>query len=216
MARSPRIAGQPPEEWSEATRQEFAQVIPVPAEGSAPAATGGGAEARTPARPLHLPSVIARHPTLLSPYMTWAKAIALDGVLSRRENALLALRTALHCRSAFEWGVHSETAVRRAGLSPDEVARVAVGADDPRWSSHDAALLRAADDLHVDHVVGDVTWSELSRDHDDAGLIEIVFVVGHYTMLSMLANSVGVEPEPHWRPLPDVDRHGGDPIADTP
>jgi hypothetical protein len=29
-----------------------------------------------------------------------------------------------------------------------------------------------------------------------------VFVVGHYTMLSMVANSAGVPPEPDWAPLP--------------
>jgi hypothetical protein len=32
-------------------------------------------------------------------------------------------------------------------------------------------------------------------------LLEIVFVVGHYTMLSMVANSAGVQPEPEWAAL---------------
>ena len=59
MAREVRIAGQEPDDWSESTRAEFADVD------------------EASRRRLHLPSVIARHPTFLSPYMTWAKAIAL-------------------------------------------------------------------------------------------------------------------------------------------
>ena len=35
----------------------------------------------------------------------------------------------------------------------------------------------------------------------DKPLLEIVFVVGHYTMLSMVANSVGVQSEPEWPAL---------------
>ena len=42
----------------------------------------------------------------------------------------------------------------------------------------------------------------LAANYDAAALVEIVFVVGHYTMLSMVANSVGVPPEPGWSPLP--------------
>src|SRR6476469_4652902 len=59
MAREVRIAGQEPDDWSAWTRAEFAAVD------------------EASLRRLHLPSVLARHPTFLPPYMTWAKAIAL-------------------------------------------------------------------------------------------------------------------------------------------
>ncbi len=173
-------------EWSETTRAELASVV----------STGAR-------KPIHLPVVIARHPTFLVPYLAWAKAIALHGVLTPRENALLALRTGLRCESAFEWGVHAETAPTRAGLGEHEIDAVVTGADTPLWSLREAALLRAADELHECHVISDATWSELALHYAEAALLEIVFVVGHYTMLSMVANSAGVSPEPHWRPLPE-------------
>ena len=71
----------------------------------------------TPAAP---PAVgdLARHPTFLPPYMTWAKAITLHGVLDRRANALLALRTGYLCGSEFEWGVHAQTAQPRRRVEP--------------------------------------------------------------------------------------------------
>ena len=184
MPRAVRIAAQSPEEWSEAARVEL-EALP-------PGASG---------RPVRLPSVIAHHPTFLGPYLVWARTIAGSGVLPPRENALLALRTALRCASEFEWGVHAMTAIARAGLSADEVADVARGPAAPGWSEREAALLRAADELHEHSAIGSETWAALARELDAAALLEVVLVVGHYTMLSMLANSAGVPPDARWPAL---------------
>ena len=127
-----RIGPLPPADWSEATRLALDGLVGV----------GGNP------RPVHLPAVIARHPTYLAPYLGWAKAVALHGVLSSRHNELIALRTAYLCRSAFEWGVHGEYARRPGCLSEDEVAAVAAGRDADRWSPTERALLVAADELH--------------------------------------------------------------------
>src|SRR5262249_17534123 len=40
-------------------------------------------------------------------------------------------------------------------------------------------------------------------------LVEIIFVVGQYTMLSMVANCAGIEPEPGLQPLPELDSPQG-------
>jgi 4-carboxymuconolactone decarboxylase len=185
-----------PEDWDDATRAELDNVRPVVDGGSR-----AGAAAPPAARRLHLPSVVARHPTLLGPYMTWAKAIALAGVLPRRDNALLALRTAARCASDFEWGVHADSALRQGALTQAEIDEVRRGWESRDWDTREAALLRAVDELFDDHAVGDGTWAVLSEFYPAAGLLEITFVVGHYTMLSLVANSAGVEPEPQWSRL---------------
>ena len=184
-ARPIRIPPLASDDWDDATRTELGGVVGI---GANP-------------RPVHLPSVIAHHPTFLGPYLGWAKAIALAGVLSPRHNELLALRTAHRCRSEFEWGVHTRYARRPECLDEPEIAAVAVGPDAPEWEPTERALLRAADELHDDGVVSERTWTELAERFDDAAMLEIVFVVGHYTMLSMVANSAGVQPEPGWDPL---------------
>jgi len=184
--RPARIAPLEPAAWSAATRTVLDDVVGV---------SGNP-------RPVHLPAVIARHPTYLAPYLGWAKAVALHGVLPSRHNELIALRTAYLCRSSFEWGVHAAYARRPDSLSEDEVAAVARGPDADCWSPTERALLVAADELHHDAAVSDATWAVLAREHDLAGLLEIVFVAGHYTMLSMVANSAGVQPEAMWQPLP--------------
>lgn len=175
-----RVPPQPAEAWSEGTRTVL---------GSAPQ------KGR-----LHLPAVVAWHPTLLAPYMAWATAVARGGVLSPRDNALLALRTAFRCGSEFEWGVH----IAHGHLTPEEARRVAEGPD-ARWEARDRALLRAADELHDRSGVDGATWDELAGMFPTEALLEIVFVVGHYTMLSMVANSAGVQPEPAWPELGRAD-----------
>jgi 4-carboxymuconolactone decarboxylase len=184
-ARPLRIPAQPPEDWSDTTRAELDSVVSV-----------------GPRKPVHLPAVIAHHPTLLPPYLGWAKAIALHGVLSARDNTLLALRTAVRCQSAFEWGVHAANAPVRAGLRDDEITAIGIGPGSPVWSPVERLLLSAADELHDANSISDPTWEALAAHYDRAALLEIAFVVGHYTMLSMVANTAGVPGEDDWRPLP--------------
>jgi 4-carboxymuconolactone decarboxylase len=146
-------------------------------------------------------AVLARQPDLLSPFLTWAAALALEGALPKRDHELLALRVAWNCRSAFEWGEHVEYA-RAAGLADDEITRVSHGADAAGWAPHESALLRAADDLHARCAIDDETWDVIAEHYETPALVEVPFVIGQYTMLSMVANAAGVEPEPGSEPLP--------------
>ena len=113
----------------------------------------------------------------------------------RRDSELLALRAARNCRSAFEWGHHVHYA-RAAGLSEDEIAKVGGGAPEDGWAERDRILLQAADELHARQDVSDETWKQLAAHFDESQLVEIPFVVGNYTMLSMVANATGVPLEP--------------------
>ena len=144
---------------------------------------------------------IAHHEGLLGPFLGFAGALALKGVLSRRVSELLALRAIWHCQSAFEWGHHVVFA-RAAGLTDDEIARIPFGPDHADWSDHDRLLLRAADELCARRNLSEETWSGLRQAHSDAQLVEIPFVVGQYTMLSMVANATGVPVEAGLEPLP--------------
>src|SRR5439155_268293 len=101
---------------------------------------------REPARTM---AVLARQPDLLSPFLGWAAALALTGVLPHRDHELLALRVASNCGSEFEWVEHAEY-TRAAGLADDEVAMVARSIDEGTWSDVERALLSVADEIHND------------------------------------------------------------------
>jgi len=64
-------------------------------------------------------SVLAHQPALLGPFLTWAAALALQGVLPRRDHEILALRTARLHRSTFERDEHVRFA-HEAGLTDGE------------------------------------------------------------------------------------------------
>jgi len=70
------------------------------------------------------------------------------------------------------------------------------------WSAFDAALLRAADELHADAVLSEASWTALAARYQERQLIEVPMVVGQYHMVAFLVNSLGVEPDPGSPPLP--------------
>jgi 4-carboxymuconolactone decarboxylase len=157
------------------------------------------------ARPPNILATIAHHPALLEPFLGFASALALRGVLARRDSELLALRAAWNCQSAFEWGHHALYALG-AGLSEEEIERVASGPEASGWSGPDGLLLRAADELHARQDWTAETWRRLAERFEPAALVEIAFVVGQYTMLSMVANATGVPLEAD---LPKLPPQGG-------
>ncbi|MCP4908150.1 MAG: carboxymuconolactone decarboxylase family protein [bacterium] len=143
---------------------------------------------------LNILRTIAHHPNLLGPFLGFATALAQEGALTRRDSELLALRASWNCQSEFEWGHHVVFA-RTAGLTDEEIARIPDGPEASGWSPDDRVLLLAADQLHARQQIGDDLWNRLALRFSDTQLVEIPFVVGQYTMLSMVANSTGVELE---------------------
>jgi len=138
--------------------------------------------------PLLTIAVLAHHPPLVGPFLGWAAALALQGALSTREHELLALRTACLCGSDVEWDEHVRYA-GAAGLTSEEIERVRAGPD-AGWDGRERSLLQAADELHHEQVITEVTWSALVAHHSRAALVELLYVVGQYTMLSMVANAI--------------------------
>ena len=173
-----------PSEWSEEVRRLLG-AAPV-SDGDTVGGTQGGKDG-----PPNILRTIAYHPHLLRPCLGFAAALAINGVLRRRDSELLALRAAWNCQSNFEWGHHVVFALA-AGLDEAEIGRIAIGPSDAAWPPNDRLLLQAADDLHHDQRISDDTWRGLREEFNEAQLVEIPFVVGNYTMLSMVANSTGV------------------------
>jgi 4-carboxymuconolactone decarboxylase len=151
------------------------------------------------ARAVNIFATLVRHPGLFRRWLPFGGKL-LRGKLAPRDRELAILRTAWLCESPYEWAQHVLIA-EAAGLRPAEVEAIAAGPDDPSWGADDAALLRAADELHDDAVVSDATWAALAARYDDRQLIELVMLVGHYHMIAFTLNSLGVQVEPSVRAL---------------
>ncbi|MGE3447558.1 MAG: carboxymuconolactone decarboxylase family protein [Microbacteriaceae bacterium] len=160
-------------------RPDVAEVIAV-----AESATGGAQ---------NIFWTMARHPGLFKRYAPFGGKFLSGGKLPAADRELAILRTAHRCGSEYEWAQHERIAIG-AGLQRAEIARVRDDSLD-EWLSHEAALLRATDELLTQHRVLDDTWEELACHYDEKQLIELVLLVGNYAMLAGFLNTVGVQIE---------------------
>jgi AhpD family alkylhydroperoxidase len=145
-------------------------------------------------RPPNIFTTLARHHGLFRRWLWFAGALMPGGKLPRIETELVILRVAHNTGCDYEWG-HHERFGKRAGLSTEEIARVRSGPAAPGWSERQVLFLRAADEMHEDGRIGDALWAQLARQLDEVRLIELCMLIGHYEMLAMTLNSLGVEPE---------------------
>jgi 4-carboxymuconolactone decarboxylase len=181
-----RIAPLPPEEWPEDLR---------------PLATFTASGEEISIGDLNIFRTLARHPELFQSWGPFGGFLLTRAQLPFEERELLILRTGWNCGSPYEWGQHARIAVN-GGISREAVDRVAAGPDAEGWSEREAALLRAADELHADNVISDATWAALATELDERQLIEVCMLVGQYHLVAFMLNSVGVQPEPGLEPLP--------------
>ena len=150
--------------------------------------------------PLNIFRTLAHHPSLMRRWIVFANHVLGKSTLPPRERELVILRVGHLCEAAYEWGQHVLIA-RDVGLSDDEIRDIRTGPEAPAWSDLDRALLAATDELHADSCVGDTTWSTLSDHLSTQQIMDVVFTVGQYNLVSMALNSFGVQPEeglPGW------------------
>lgn len=135
---------------------------------------------------------LAHHPDLLRRWLVFANHVLGKSTLAERERELAILRIGYLCQAGYEWGQHVEIA-RRAGMSDDEIRAARTGPDTPGLAELDRLLLRAVDELHADAHVSDATWSGLSQHFTTQQLMDLVFTVGQYNLVSMALNTLGVQ-----------------------
>ncbi|MCY4659869.1 MAG: carboxymuconolactone decarboxylase family protein [Acidobacteria bacterium] len=127
---------------------------------------------------------LANHPALAEAWLGFARYVLGDNTLPPRDRELLILRIGYLRGSEYEWGQHTRIA-RSVGVTDEEILRVIDGPDAAGWSTFDSALLRAVDELHHDSEVSDATWAELSGRYDTRQLMDLVFTVGQYNLVSI-------------------------------
>ena len=145
----------------------------------------------------NIPNAVAtylHHPSLAEHILPFEHYVSSQSGLPPRQRMLLVLRTAWLTRSNYLWA-HRAGEARQAGLTDEELKRVAQGPDAKGWDAFDATLLRAADELHVDSFVSDATWHALSAHYNTNQLVDVVDTVGTLTMQAGAINSLGVEIE---------------------
>ncbi len=133
-------------------------------------------------------------PELVDAVLPFLVYTARDTTIPARHRELLILRTAWVTQNRLLWADHAPTA-RLVGLAAADVSRIAEGPDAPGWSPFEAALLRLADELYRNSSVRDAVWAALDERYDLLELVDAVMTVNQTTLLAMLFNSFGVQPD---------------------
>jgi AhpD family alkylhydroperoxidase len=188
MAEPQRIDPLPESEWDDDVRALIEQSWDGPPPGSRN----------------NLYRTFAKRPDLLRTWGEFGRA-TYHGRLSTRDRELLVLRIAWLTQCRFEWAFHEPLAVK-IGMTREEILRITRGPAAAGWDEREAALLRAADELHETARISDDTWARLERWYDEGQRIEIPVVVGSYTLVAYFTNALRIAPWDHLPGLPVISR----------
>jgi len=148
------------------------------------------AKNRVGGRDLNIFRVMMNHPDLTRRWTVFAGHVLRKQTLSVRDRELLILRIGWLNQAEYEWAQHVEIA-KRGGITEAEIERVKAGPA-AGWNTHEAALLQAADDLYESSVVSDRTWAALAAKYSTEQMMDVVFTIGQYNLVSWALNSFGV------------------------
>ena len=177
---TPRIAPITPAEWTDATRDVF-EIM-------------GGAEARLKGSPYNVVLTLAHHPELAIPHLNFYKVMLSCSTLSLPLRELITLRVAWRTQSEYEWIQHVKLG-KRVGLTDEHIEAIKIGPESPLWTELERLSIRAVDQLFVQSQIDDATWQGLSQHMNKKELIELLFIIGTYTMLCWAFNAMGVKLE---------------------
>jgi len=147
-----------------------------------------------PSRILNVTATLARHVDLYRSWVPLVAHILTTSTLTPREREIVILRIGWLCQSEYEFAQHTVVG-KHAGLSETEIERIELGPGACGWSKAEQLLLLATDELHHDAVISDETWARLGAHFDTNQVLDLIFTTGHYAMLSMALNSLGVQLE---------------------
>ncbi len=171
--KTPRVAPIEEADWTDAQREAIGK-------------------AKMDGRSLNIFKTLANHPGLAKRWMVFANHILGKSSISLRDREIIILRIGWLCKSGYEWGQHVLIGLK-CDMSAADIEQVKTGADSTAWSDNERLLLKATDELHSDAFISDSTWQALSKYYDTEQLMDIVFTIGQYNLVSMALNTLGVQ-----------------------
>lgn len=132
--------------------------------------------------------VIVNHPGLYRVLLPLIAKLIPGSSLPPRDREILVLRTLALCDEVYELTHHVEIA-RRAGMTDAEIEAARSGAV---LAPFDRTLVKAAEELFRDRHVSDETWRDLARRYSPVERMEVVALVGAYTMMAMVTKNYGI------------------------
>jgi 4-carboxymuconolactone decarboxylase len=151
-------------------------------------------------------NVLLRSPALGEAVVRYGEYVRFRSPLPAQLNQLAALITARYWTAQFPWYAHHRAAVQ-AGLSETAISAIAGGRRPTSLQPDEEAVYNFCTELLKTSEVSDATYRAVKDQLGEAGVVELLGIVGYYGTVSMLVNTDryplpdGATPE--LRPLPE-------------
>ena len=153
-----------------------------------------GEEARERGTRFNIMKTLAHHPSLMSKFLAYEHQLLRHPTIPERLREIIILRLAWLYRQEYEWKQHVIIA-RAAGMTDHEIEAVKDGCAHATWSPLDRDAIRAVDQMYAGETVDEGTWAGLAGHFGHAQMLEILFTIGTFAMMSWIFNCTGLQIE---------------------
>jgi alkylhydroperoxidase family enzyme len=179
---SDRIPAVPREQWTDATRDVFSVFE--------------GEEGRRNGSKFNVVQMCAHHPQMATAFFKYNRILLQEPTIPGRLREIVVLRVAWRNRCEYEWAQHVQISRRDFELESVHFEAVKIGANHQIWSDLERSALHAVDQLAETSTVDEATWRALSEKLDHTQMLELLFLIGNYTLLAWVFNAAGLKLEP--------------------
>jgi len=145
-------------------------------------------------RPIQIHCLLANHPALLKAWWSYRMYSVQGGDLEQRDCELVILRVAVHMQTWYEWAAHVDRGLA-AGLSLDEINRIAAGPTARDWNKRDELLIRAVDQLILKRGIDTATRTALDEFFSERQILDVVSLQGLYVTIACMIGTWTIELE---------------------
>jgi 4-carboxymuconolactone decarboxylase len=98
------------------------------------------------------------------------------------------LCTAQHWKAQYEWAMHAPMA-EKAGVKPETIRDIQAGRAPKKAPRDEMALYAFIKELYASRRVSTGTYNKVKKLLGDAGVVDLVGILGYYAMVSMTLNT---------------------------
>lgn len=131
---------------------------------------------------------LLRSPELMTRTRGLSDYLRFESVVPGWLRELVILMTARHWGQNYEWNAHYPIAIDE-GLSAEMARAIAEGRRPENMVEEEEILYDLCMELQRNHAVSDATYQRAVDRFGEQGVIEVVSLMGYYTMISMILNT---------------------------
>ena len=128
-----------------------------------------------------------RSPAFMSRLQQLGEYLRFENALGPKLGELAILLTARHWSQQFEWFVHAPIAARQ-GLAAEAIDAIAAGKRPEGLAADEAIVYDFFVELERTQSVTDETYARAVVAFGEAGVVDLVGIIGYYSTLAMLMN----------------------------